>query len=104
MDAERYATTQREAQRWGLYSYYTGRPCLRGHYSPRYAYSRKCIACHKDDYADTPARPPITITQRPPLAWAAGWARELDDPFKGWAPELREREERRLAGPGVAPR
>ena len=26
------------------------------------------------DYADTPARPPITITQRPPLAWAAGCA------------------------------
>ena len=35
-----------------------------------------------------PSRPPILITQRklrskavlPPLAWAAGWARKLDEP------------------------
>jgi hypothetical protein len=56
---------------------------------------------------DRAIQTPITINQKealPPLAWAAGWARELDDPMKGWSRELREREERRLAGIGVAPR
>ena len=90
MDAERYATNQKDAQRWGLYSYHTGRPCPQGHYSPRHTHSRECIACNRTDYAEKPRRAPITITQRPSLAWAAGWALELDDPMKGWSPELRE--------------
>lgn len=97
---ERYATSRKAAKRLGLYSYYTGRPCPQGHYSERYAHSRECIACNRTDYAEKPRRAPITITQKktfPPLAWAAGWAVKSDDPMKGWAPELREREERRLA-------
>ena len=101
---ERYATSQKAAKLLGLYSYYTGRPCPQGHYSERYAHSRECMACNRTDYAEKPRsqrRAPITVTQRPSLAWAAaGWARELDDPMKGWSPELREREERRLAGLG----
>ena len=98
---ERYATSQKAAKLLELYSYYTGRPCPQGHYAERYAHSRECMACNRTDYAEKPRSPrraPITITQRPSLAWAAGWARELDDPMKGWSPELREREERRPAG------
>jgi len=34
----------------------------------------------------------------PTLAWAAGWAVKPEDPMRNWSPELREREERRLAG------
>ena len=82
----------------------------------RYTGTHHCVAC---DYAEPKwstrsprtrigrSRPPITINQKktlPPLAWAAGWGRELDDPMKGWSRELREREERRLAGLRVAPR
>lgn len=71
---ERHATSQKAAKRLRLYSYYTGRPCPQGHYSERYAHSRECMACSRTDYAEKPRRAPITITQRPQLAWAAGWA------------------------------
>jgi hypothetical protein len=65
------------------------------------------MACNRADYAEKPRRAPITITQKktlPPLAFAVGWAVKPEDPYKNWSPELREREERRLASPGVTPR
>jgi hypothetical protein len=53
---------------------------------------RECMECNRTNYAGK-SRPPITITQRPQPAWAAGWATEDQDPYKGWSPELRERAE-----------
>jgi hypothetical protein len=35
-----------EAKKQGLKTYYTGKPCPRGHYAPRYVNSDKCIECH----------------------------------------------------------
>lgn len=102
MAINRFASTAAAAKALGLSRYYTGRPCPQGHYSERYANGRVCIACELARLGlsgdGKPPRPPITITQRPLLAFAAGWAREPDDPMKGWSPELREREEKRLAG------
>ncbi len=74
MDTERYATSRRDAKRLGLYSYYTGKPCPQGHYSARYTHSCECMTCNRTGYAEKPRRPPVTITQRPQIAWAAGWA------------------------------
>ena len=37
-----------EAKQRGLVRYYTGTPCIRGHFAHRYVQSGKCIACHKE--------------------------------------------------------
>ncbi|MGH8562681.1 MAG: hypothetical protein ACREXW_00815 [Gammaproteobacteria bacterium] len=87
MDTERYATGQKAAKRLGLYSYYTGRPCPQGHYSPRFAHSRECMACSLTGYEGK--RLNSYFAQRPMLDFAAGWAVKPEDPYKGWAPELR---------------
>jgi len=105
MAINRFASTAAAAKALGLSGYYTGRPCPQGHYSERNATTRKCIACVLARLSGNgdPSRPPITnrapitITQKPQPAWAAGWAVKPEDPYKGWSPELREREERRLA-------
>ena len=37
-----------EAKKQGLKTYYTGKPCTRGHSAPRYVNSDKCIECHAE--------------------------------------------------------
>lgn len=38
--------SRKEAQAQGLNKYFTGKPCKRGHISPRYTAQRVCVACY----------------------------------------------------------
>jgi hypothetical protein len=47
--------TRRQALQQGLTQYFTGRPCIRGHFSVRSTSCNQCRECHRLVYSKTPA-------------------------------------------------
>lgn len=45
-----FPKTRREAKEVGAVQYYTGKPCKRGHLSPKFTSSGSCVRCMSDDY------------------------------------------------------
>jgi hypothetical protein len=52
--------TRDEAKGCGMYRYYTGKPCIHGHDSPRYVSDGSCIECSEQRRPGY--RPPSPIT------------------------------------------
>lgn len=38
-----------QARLEGMKHYFTGKPCIRGHFAPRWCSTRECTQCHRED-------------------------------------------------------
>lgn len=65
---EQMFQNQKEAEKAREKFYFTGRPCIRGHISPRYTIGGRCVACAKESVKQRQAIKPAT--PRPGLSLA----------------------------------
>lgn len=67
--------TRKEAKSRGLKRYFTGKPCKRGHVSPRKVCDKRCIQCHNEItriYRTTPDRAEYERNRRQEYYWHRG--------------------------------
>lgn len=75
-----------EARAAGAITYYTGRPCPRGHDSPRYVGNKVCLDCNREWAAERRDRDPDVFRR-----WRAGNVERDRENSRRWQRENRKR-------------